>query len=38
MAVGIAAVVFAELAIVWGLGMTGDHFDPQCMQPPGCSK
>jgi hypothetical protein len=38
MALGISVVVFAELAIVWGLNMMGDHFDHRCMQPPGCTK
>ena len=38
MALGIAAVVIAEVGFIWMLGQTGDHFDGGCMAPPGCSR
>jgi hypothetical protein len=39
LAVGVVAVVALEIALIWGLGNTGDHFDPQCMQPgAACSR
>ena len=31
MALGIAAVVIAEVGFIWMLGQTGDHFDAGCM-------
>lgn len=33
MAVGVVAVVALEVALLWGLGSTGDHFNPRCMHP-----
>ncbi len=38
MALAIAAVVIAEVGFIWMLGQTGDHFDPRCMAPPGCTR
>jgi hypothetical protein len=38
MTLSIAAVVIAEVGFIWMLGQTGDHFDADCMAPPGCSR